>query len=322
MAEQAASASAEPGEVEGAVPKYSARYYREYSGGGGPYERNERWLAFFDGIAEAIARDLRPLSALDAGCAMGMLVEGLRNRGVEASGIDVSEYAISQVDESVRDYCSVGSITDPLSRRYDLITCIEVIEHLPPEEARPAIANLCRSTDRILLSSTPHDHCEPTHLNVQPPETWSAMLAGEGFLRNLDHDASYLTPWAALYVRSDEPLPETVRRYDRSWWHLRWEVAEMRRSLLDLQRQLESLEDDGFEGRSELEAEMALQKEEVLRLRDLLVGKDAELGVARGRLAELEDRSARLSNAAGKVQSKLPGLVRVLSAVNRLRGRG
>lgn len=34
--------------------------------------------------------------------------------------------------------------------------------------------------------------------------------------------------------------------------------------------------------------EVSRQREEILRLRDLLIAKDAELGAARGRLAEIE----------------------------------
>ena len=104
------------------------------------------------------------------------------------------------------------------------------------------IANLCAATDRLLLSTSPLDYSEATHLNVRQPEEWSAALAREGFLRDLDHDLAYLTPWAALYVRREEPLTETVRRYDRSWWRLRYEVSEVRGALLKSQDQLAKLE--------------------------------------------------------------------------------
>jgi len=67
---------------------------------------------------------------LDAGCAIGFLVEALRERGVDARGFDISEYAISQVPEHLQPYCTLGSITDEIDGRYDLITCIEVLEHL------------------------------------------------------------------------------------------------------------------------------------------------------------------------------------------------
>jgi Methyltransferase domain len=305
--------------VNGTEPEYGSYYYRHDCGI--PYERNEHWLGFFDRVAEAIVREFHPSSVLDAGCAMGFLVEGLRKRGVEAGGIDVSEYAISQVHESVAEHCKVASLTEPLPGRYDLITCIEVLEHIPADEADAAIANLCAATDRLLISTSPSDYAEATHLNVQPPEFWSAKLAREGFFREVDRDASYLTPWAAVYSRAEEPVQETVRRYDRAWWRLRSEAREVREALLKSQERLAELEAAGNEERQEqvreLEGELERQQEEVLRLRDLLIGRDAELGAARGQLAALEDQTQRMANVANRVQSRIPKAFRVLGALLR-----
>ena len=199
-------------------------------------------------IADRIVRELQPSSVLDAGCAKGFLVEQLRERGVDASGIDMSEHAIAEVHESVRDHCRVASLTEPLDRRYDLITCIEVLEHLPAAEARAAVDNLAAATDRLLLSSSPADYGEPTHLNVQPPEHWSALLAADEFLRDLDYDASYITPWAALYTRRPTSTPEVVRAYDRSWWRLRHEISELREPVVEMQGRLEELADAAIGG--------------------------------------------------------------------------
>lgn len=314
MAEQTTPVEASNGSAD--QVDYGEYYYRHDCGI--PYERNEHWLQFFDRIAAAIVREFHPSTVLDAGCAMGFLVEGLRKHGVEASGVDVSEYAISKVHDSVAEHCRVGSLSEPLGQRYDLVTCIEVLEHIPPEEADRAIANLCAATDTLLLSTTPQDYGEATHLNVQQPEVWSAALAREGFLRDLDHDLSYLTPWAAVYRRREEPLEETVRRYDRSWWRLRHEATEVRTALLAAQEQLAELEADDSETTPRLLAELAASREEVLRLRDLLIGRDAELGVARGQVAALEDQTQRIANVAGRVQSKLAFVTRPLALLRRL----
>ncbi|HLC35873.1 MAG TPA: hypothetical protein VJJ70_12870, partial [Anaerolineales bacterium] len=64
---------------------FDAYYFAH--GCGRPYQRDQAWLSFFDGIAERIARDIAPRTVLDAGCAMGFLVEGLRKRGMEATGL-------------------------------------------------------------------------------------------------------------------------------------------------------------------------------------------------------------------------------------------
>jgi SAM-dependent methyltransferase len=305
-----------------AASDYGASYFLNYWGGGGPYERNERWLKFFGEVAEGIVRDLHPSSMLDAGCAMGFLVEALDERGVDAWGIDVSEYAISQVDASVKERCSVASLTDSLSRRYDLIACIEVIEHVPASDAERAIANLCQATDRLLLSTTPGDFGEPTHLNVQPPEAWSAALAQQGFLRELEHDFSYISPWASLYSRVEQPLAETVRDYDRAWSRSRQEAGEVRASLLKTQERLAELESGrGSADRSDMQGEIDRREEEILRLRDLLIGRDVELGAARGQLAVLEDNSRRLAGLALRIQSRIPGAMRIGGALRRLQAR-
>jgi SAM-dependent methyltransferase len=317
MAEQATSA-ARP-QAGSTDVNYDETYYLNYWGGGGPYERNERWLKFFGEVADGIVRDLHPSSALDAGCAMGFLVEALHERGVDAWGVDISEYAISKAHESVRDRCSVASLTEPLPRRYDLITCIEVIEHVPPEETDKVVANLCEATDRLLFSSTPGDYGEPTHLNVRPPESWAAALAREGFFRDLDRDASWLSPWATLYTRVDEPVAETVRRYERSWWRLHREIAEMRESLLALQDRLSRLDSEDDSDRSDLLKELDRRGEEMLRLRDHLIGKDSELGNARGRVAELEERTRLVSGVAARLQS-IPGLLSLVRGGLRRRG--
>jgi hypothetical protein len=71
-------------------------------------------------------------------------------------------------------------------------------------------------------------------------------------------------------------------------------------------------------GDSELRAELARQQEEILKLRDLLISKDAELGAAKGRLAELDDRSQRLAGAAGRIESRVPGLGKLVGTALRM----
>lgn len=312
------SSSISPAPQEARSVDFGRYYYRHDCGV--PYERNEHWLGFFGAMADAIVRDLRPTTVLDAGCAKGFLVEALRERGVEAWGVDVSEHAISEVHESVREYCGVASLTEPLPRRYDLVVCVEVLEHIPAAESNAAVANICAATDRLLLSSTPDEYGEATHLNVQPPEVWSAAIAQNGLLRDTDRDVSYVTPWAGLYTRSSEPLAETVRRYDRGWWRLRRETDQLRDSLLSAHGRLAELEDQPGESRPELQAEIDRLNEEVLKLRDLLIGKDAELGVAKGKVAMYEDGKERLTNVKERFGS-VPGVGMLLHLFLRLVGR-
>jgi len=209
-----------------------------------PYSRAENWMSFFDQVASHLITDFEPRSVLDAGCAWGLLVERLRAHGVEAYGIDISEYAIQNVHPDIREYCQVGSITDPFPRRYDLIISIEVLEHMPPPDSEQAIANLCRYSDNIIFSSTPFNYQEATHLNVQPPDYWARQFARHQFFHDLDYDATtYLTPWAVRFYHAQTPsLQPVVQAYERRLFMLQSEVKDLRTSVLDYHQKLQAYE--------------------------------------------------------------------------------
>jgi SAM-dependent methyltransferase len=213
------------------------RYYYA-SGCGLPYQRDEHWLSFFDGIGERIASDIAPGSVLDAGCAWGFLVENLRQRNIDAYGIDISEFAISNIHPSIQSYCKVGSIVDPFPRRYDLIVCIEVLEHMQPAEAEKAVENFCAHTDDVLFSSTPFDYKETTHYNVRPPEYWAELFARQGFFRDIDFDASFLTPWATRFRKKQEPIVRLVSDYERKFFLLWKENTDLRTLAEEMRREL------------------------------------------------------------------------------------
>jgi len=210
---------------------------------GRPYARDKAWLDFFGTIADRIVTDLNPTRVLDAGCAWGFLVEALRARGVQADGIDISEYAISQVAPSVAPFCRVGSIAEPFDTRYDLIVTMEVVEHMPPTEADRAIANLSAHTDHVLFSSSPFDLREPTHQSVRPSEGWAEAFARQSLFRDVDYDAGFVTPWAVLYRRDAAVnVPALVKRYERWGFARDYAAREARAQALETQGKLHRLE--------------------------------------------------------------------------------
>lgn len=261
---------------------YSYDKYYFLTSCGAPYKRTEHWLAFFGGIADRIVEDIGPETVLDAGCAMGFLVEALRDRGVEAYGIDVSEYAIGEVREDIKEFCKVGSILDPLERQYDLIITIEVMEHLTPEEGKKAIENLCRYTDDILFTSTPYDFKEATHQNVQPPEYWAEIFARNGFIRDIDYDAGYITEHAMRFVRTRKKMPAIVRDYERKNYvcslenkKLRELSLEMRDALSQQYTTIERLTIDNERLKKEEGLKPGLEQE-IARLKTEISGKSEE----------------------------------------------
>lgn len=186
---------------------YGEEYYAKHCGSV-PYARNEHWLGFFGGVADVLLRSFAPKRAFDAGCALGLLVESFWDRGVEAHGRDISAWAIGNVRADIRPWCEVGSIADPVDGTYDLITCIEVLEHMPANDAERTISVLAGATSRILFSSSPNDFDEPTHINLRPPLYWLRLWAAAGFAPSITHDAGYLAPHAYILERSEEGRSE------------------------------------------------------------------------------------------------------------------
>jgi len=224
---------------------YGKHYYATYDTA--PYEHSELWTATFGNFADGIMSRFRPRTVLDVGCAKGFMVEALRDRGVEAWGIDVSNYAISAVAPHVAPYVAVASATDPLPEnfpdRFDLVISLECLEHIDPSLCPRALDQLTSFSDDILFSSCPSDFAEASHVNTRPLEDWVADFASRGFLRNFAIDTSFVMAWAIAVRRSDDATrrEEIVRRYERALWHERQNHLGAREVLAELTGQLEEL---------------------------------------------------------------------------------
>ena len=279
---------------------YGAWYYQH--GCGIPYERNDHWLGFFRGIAEQIVALFHPSSVLDAGCAFGMLVEALRDLGVDAYGVDISEYALSQAREDIRPYLRQGSLAEPFDRRYDLVISIEVLEHLSASDIPQAVKNIANATDTLVFSSTPDDYREATHISIRPPEQWSADFARHGLLRDPDVEIGFITPWAGVYRRQAHlDAAVVVQSYERALWRLRNEASQLRSALIETQRHLNEAE----AAHATVVSDDALirVRAELLDVQDQLVGAEAAMGQALARARLLESERDRFAQAAEELAS-------------------
>ena len=251
---------------------------------------------------------LAPRTVFDAGCALGMLVESLWDLGVEAHSVDVSRYAIAQERPDMQPYCRVGSVAEPLEARYDLITCIEVLEHVEGDEAERAIAALSAATDTILFSSTPSDFDEPTHVNVRPPLAWIRAFARHGFRVDLRFDATFLSPQAMLLRRAE--------RYDEvAIEELYAHHILIRSALIEREQRIGRLNAQTEEAAARAEAAQAARRAEADELRAMHEG---ELEALRGEAAAARAERARTQAEADAVAAQAEAERAALSA---LRGR-
>ncbi|MGH7641896.1 MAG: hypothetical protein ACRENX_02590 [Candidatus Dormibacteria bacterium] len=114
-----------------------------------------------------------------------------------------------------------------MPRDYDLITSIEVLEHVTGSGSATAVANFCRHSKAILFSSTPEHFDEVSRINVRSPDHWAGLFALHGFFRDCDFDASFVASHAILF-RSEQKIEGVVGGYERTLWNATRELQGVR----------------------------------------------------------------------------------------------
>ena len=134
---------------------------------------------------------------LDVGCGGGILAEAMAKAGAKVTGVDLSEKALGvaklhQLETGVGvEYRLVAAevLAAEQSARFDLVTCMELLEHVPdPASTIAACAKLAKPRGLVVFST----------INRNPKAYLFAVIGGEYLLRLLPrgtHDyAKFLKP--------------------------------------------------------------------------------------------------------------------------------
>lgn len=104
----------------------------------------------------ALIRPLQFETVLDVGCGQGSLLAELQRElpHLKLYGSDFSTSAVLMAQRQVpqAEYCVFDLERDHLNRRFDLVICSEVLEHVPDDRA--ALRNLAAMTGTYLVIST------------------------------------------------------------------------------------------------------------------------------------------------------------------------
>ncbi len=121
------------------------------------HQINPLRLEWIDAIAP-----LKGRKVLDVGCGGGILAEAMARRGARVKGIDLSEKALKvaqlhRMESRVAvDYEAVSAeaLAESESATYDVITCMELLEHVPdPGSLVRACSRLARPGGEVFFST-------------------------------------------------------------------------------------------------------------------------------------------------------------------------
>ena len=138
--------------------------------------------------AEFIIEKFHPKTVLDVGCAYGELVKGLNDMGVEAYGVDGSEYAINNSDVSIKSKLfkvNLNSDKFPFNdKTFDVVGSFYSVEHIHN------IDFFAKELQRILKDNgvgwflTPDEGLEQrneTDVFTNPFEEWKKIFEDRDF---------------------------------------------------------------------------------------------------------------------------------------------
>lgn len=184
------------------------RYNKEH----GWTQDNPLWNKGMDQTVAYCVDILKAKSAVDIGCGSGALLEAFLRKGIAAYGIDSNtvnkEYFDNRNPEESHRFILDYAQNAVIDQKVDVVTCIEVFEHIPDEFNEQILTLWKERCDYFLFSSTPYTDTPEFdkqwgHINVKPTDHWIKFFEKNGFL--LIQKLDYPAPWALLFKSCYRP---------------------------------------------------------------------------------------------------------------------
>jgi 2-polyprenyl-3-methyl-5-hydroxy-6-metoxy-1,4-benzoquinol methylase len=154
---------------------YTSSFFRDQQRGSGQSAK---------AVLPLIIAAIKPNSAIDVGCGVGTWLAALAEMGVtDVWGID-GDYVDKTLLQIPQERFLPHDLVLPihLKRRFDLVLCLEVGEHLPADSAATLIDSLVRLGPVILFSAAIPFQGGTSHVNEQWPEYWARHFSRKDYV--------------------------------------------------------------------------------------------------------------------------------------------
>jgi len=135
-------------------------------------------------IIPLVLEYVNPKSVLDVGCGVGTWLSVWEKKGIsDILGVD-GDYVKREellIEESKFIAVDLEKGLN-IDRKFDLVSCLEVAEHINPSFAEKLIHSLCSLSDVILFSAAIPGQEGTLHVNEQYPSYWANIFTKNNFI--------------------------------------------------------------------------------------------------------------------------------------------
>ncbi len=195
------------------------------------YERYDRDTSNANAIALPIWKYFPQTRSLDVGCATGFVVEALTELGFDALGTDLSYWAVEHPAKGATGRLRQGDLLRGLpfsDDEFSLVTCLEVLEHLPPEHISRVLHELRRICSGYVVATIPSfgpNAYGPGgwfDIKVRPELLDSYVAKGSGYAGPIPFDDLYRDA-------NGDPIEGHLTVASFTWWTKQFELAGFER---------------------------------------------------------------------------------------------
>jgi cyclopropane fatty-acyl-phospholipid synthase-like methyltransferase len=169
---------------------YDAEYYEDCVDG--PAVASARIMA------RSIFSEFAPKSVLDVGCGTGALLSEFQKYGCETFGLEFSPAGLEMCRQrglNVKKFDLESERGDMLSAKYDIVTSMEVAEHLPEKTADSFVDLLCNSGEQIVFTAAHPGQGGSDHVNEQPQTYWVDKFLKRGYTHRINLSEIWRNDW-------------------------------------------------------------------------------------------------------------------------------
>lgn len=132
-------------------------------------------------VAEILDAFISFDSVFDIGCGTGLYLYELHKLGKEALGCDSSAAAIEMAPKSFVVFQADATQPIRVNRRFDLVLCFEVAEHIRRACSEQLVVNCVKGGDVVCFTAAPPGQKGVGHINEQPYQFWIDLFIAQSY---------------------------------------------------------------------------------------------------------------------------------------------